>query len=334
MHDFKQAVKATGYIHRPLPLDNDRSFEKQQLEKEVIASRRRLTNSFENWQHRGRGEIKKTEETVTLLSAARYDTWPEGAAEDGDYVNFGEVGAYLPIQKEDWTEFTQIKLDVSADCLNAVNPNITITLENDGEIKIPDIYNREGTHVINLEGQEQHTYVLDISNLPRDVVTGIRIFSGANGSYMNLKGRLSYTISKLFLEKNLHSTSAKGWQVPSKEIIFSHIGYHPDYSKTAIINHEDFTATTFELKRADQVVFQAEIQKASTANGTFGLLDFSAITEPGSYYLQIDDIKTPDFQIGKVSTLKFDSIWKSLNFIFCERCGCPVMGFMERAMKT
>ncbi|EOH77501.1 glycoside hydrolase family 9 protein [Enterococcus malodoratus] len=326
MHDFKQAVKATGYIHRPLPLDNDRSFEKQQLEKEVIASRRRLTNSFENWQHRGRGEIKKTEETVTLLSAARYDTWPEGAAEDGDYINFGEVGAYLPIQKEDWTEFTQIKLDVSADCLNAVNPNITITLENDGEIKIPDIYNREGTHVINLEGQEQHTYVLDISNLPRDVVTGIRIFSGANGSYMNLKGRLSYTISKLFLEKNLHSTSAKGWQVPSKEIIFSHIGYHPDYSKTAIINHEDFTATTFELKRADQVVFQAEIQKASTANGTFGLLDFSAITEPGSYYLQIDDIKTPDFQIGKVSTLKFDSIWKSLNFIFCERCGCPVHG--------
>lgn len=326
MHDFKQAVKATGYIHRPLPLDNDRSFEKQQLEKEVITSRRPLTNSFENWQHRGRGEIKQTEETVTLLSAARYDTWPEGAPEDGDYVNFGEIGAYLPIEKEDWTEFTQIKLDVSADCLNAVNPNITITLENDGEIKIPDIYNREGTHVINLEGQEQHTYVLDISNLPRDVVTGIHIFSGANGSYMNLKGQLSYTISKLFLEKNLHSTSAKGWQVPSKEIIFSHIGYHPDYSKTAIINHEDFTATTFELKRADQVVFQAEIQKASTANGTFGLLDFSAITEPGSYYLQMDDIKTPDFQIGKVSTLKFDSIWKSLNFIFCERCGCPVHG--------
>lgn len=29
MHDFKQTVKATGYIHRPLPLDNDRSFEKQ-----------------------------------------------------------------------------------------------------------------------------------------------------------------------------------------------------------------------------------------------------------------------------------------------------------------
>lgn len=326
MRDFSQDVRATGYIHRPLPLDSSRSFEKQQLEKEIITDRRPLTESFQNWQHCGRGEINQTAETVTLLSAMRYDTWADGAPEDGDYVNFGEVGAYLPIPREDWSTFTQIKLDVSADCINAVNPNITITLENDGEIKIPDIYNREGTHVINLEGQAQRTYVLDISNLPRDVVTGIRIFTGANGSYMNLKGQLSYTISNLFLERNQHSTSAKGWQVPRKEIVFSHIGYHPDYSKTAIINREDFTAATFELKTEDQIVLQAEIHTTTTVTGTFGLLDFSAVKEPGTYYLQIGETKTPNFQIGAVSTLKADSIWKSLNFIFCERCGCPVHG--------
>lgn len=326
MRDFKQDVKASGYIHRSLPLDSSRSFEKQQLEKEAITNRRPLTDNFQNWQQRGRGEIKQTEETVTLLSATRYDTWAKGAPEDGDYVNFGEVGAYLPIPREDWSEFTQIKLDIAAECVNVINPNITITLENDGEIKIPDIYNREGTHVINLEGQAKRTYVLDISNLPRDVVTGIRIFTGANGSYMNLQGQLSYTISSLFLEQNQNSTSAKGWKVPSQEIVFSHIGYHPDYSKTAIINSEDFTATTFELKSEDTVIFQGEIQETTTENGTFGVLDFSTVKEPGTYYLQIADMKTPNFQIGAVSTLKSDSIWKSLNFIFCERCGCPVHG--------
>ncbi len=283
MRDFKQDVKASGYIHRPLPLDSSRSFEKQQLEKEAIANRRPLTDNFQNWQQRGRGEIQQTEETVTLLSATRYDTWAKGAPEDGDYVNFGEVGAYLPIPREDWSEFTQIKLDIAAECVNVINPNITITLENDGEIKIPDIYNREGTHVINLEGQAKRTYVLDISNLPRDVVTGIRIFTGANGSYMNLQGQLSYTISSLFLEKNQNSTSAKGWKVPSQEIVFSHIGYHPDYSKTAIINSEDFTATTFELKSEDTVIFQGEIQETTTDNGTFGVLDFSTVKEPGTY---------------------------------------------------
>lgn len=147
MRDFIQDVKATGYIHRPLPLDSSRSFEKRQLEKEVITARWPLTDSFQNWQplKNSRGEIKHTEQTVTLLSPMRYDSWAEGAPDDGDYVNFGEVGAYLPIPREDWSEFTQIKLDISAECINAVNPNITITLENDGEIKIPDIYNREGT---------------------------------------------------------------------------------------------------------------------------------------------------------------------------------------------
>lgn len=328
MRDFIQDVKATGYIHRPLPLDSSRSFEKRQLEKEVITARWPLTDSFQNWQplKNSRGEIKHTEQTVTLLSSMRYDSWAEGAPDDGDYVNFGEVGAYLPIPREDWSEFTQIKLDISAECINAVNPNITITLENDGEIKIPDIYNREGTHVINLEGQAQRTYVLDISNLPRDVVTGIRIFTGANGSYMNLKGQLSYTVSKLFLEKNQQSTSAKGWQVSKNEIVFSHIGYHPNYSKTAIINREDFTAKTFELKKDDQVVLQAEIKTTSTETGTFGLLDFTSVKESGMYYLQIGETKTPIFQIGTTSMLKAASIWKSLNFIFCERCGCPVHG--------
>ncbi|MGG5371304.1 glycoside hydrolase family 9 protein [Enterococcus sp. AZ196] len=326
MRDFKQDLKATGYIHRPLPLDNSRSFEKQQLERENITERRPLTKSFQSWQQRGRGEIHKTDATVTLLSPTRYDSWEEGAPEDGDYVNFGDVGAYLSIPREDWSAFTQIKLDISADCINVVNPNLTITLENDGEIKIPDIYNREGTHVINLEGQAKRTYVLDISNLPRDVVTGIRIFSGANGSYMNLTGQLSYTVSDLYLEKNEQFTSAKGWQAPKNQIVFSHIGYHPEYSKTAIINREDFSATTFELKTEDQIVFQSEIQETKAETGTFGLLDFSEVKEPGTYYLQINDTKTPEFQIGTVSNLKAHSLWKSLNFIFCERCGCPVHG--------
>lgn len=326
MHDFKKDLKATGYIHRPLPLDHSRSFEKRQLEMEKITKRRLLTDNFQHWQHHGRGKIELTEKTVTLLSDTRYDSWAEGAPADGDYVNFGEVEAYLPIGREDWSEFTQIKLDIEAECFNVINPNITITLENDGDIKIPDVYNREGTHVINLEGQAQRTYVLDISNLPRDEITGIHIFSGANGSYMNLAGQLSYTISNLFLEKNQYRTSAKGWQAPTKEIVYSHIGYHPDYSKTAIINYDDFSAKTFELRTKEQVVFQGEILRVTTANGVFGVLDFSDIKEPGTYSLQIADTKTSDFQIGGVSALKSESIWKALNFIFCERCGCPVHG--------
>ncbi|MHC5215536.1 glycoside hydrolase family 9 protein [Enterococcus sp. LJL128] len=328
MHNLEKELRASGYIHRPLPLERTWSFEKQQLDKEVILAQRALVNDYRSWQHRGRGEIETASDSVSLFSSTRYDSWAEGAPEDGDYVNFGEVEAYLPITREDWTDFTQIKLDISAACVNVVNPYVTITLENDGEIKIPDIYNREGTHVINLEGQSVSTYVLDISNLPREAVIGIRIFSGANGSYMNLPGQLSYTISNVRLEKNQHSTSAKGWQAPNREIVFSHIGYHPQFTKTAIINRDDFSEMGFILNdsKTGAIVFQGDIQTAETENGRFGLLDFSEVQNEGEYYLQIGEVRTQPFQIGQVAALKEASIWKSLNFIFCERCGCPIHG--------
>ncbi|MBP1045013.1 glycoside hydrolase family 9 protein [Enterococcus sp. BWM-S5] len=328
MLDFEKQLKASGYIHRPLPLDHTHSYEKQQLDKEEIIQRRSIVSGGMIWQHQGRGKLKTNGTAVTLISDTRYDSWPEGASDDGDYVNFGEVGAHLAINREDWTNFTQIKLSVTAECTNVINPNIVITLENDGAIKIPDIYNREGTHVINLEGQEKHVYVLDISNLPREEVTGIRIFSGANGSYMNLAGQLSYTISDLYLEENRQNTSAKGWQAPNREIVYSHIGYYPDFRKTAIINPEDFSENIFEVRRADdeQLVLEKAISRSETVNGSFGVLDFSELTEVGAYILQIGDTRTQSFMINNFSELSISSTWKSLNFIFCERCGCPVHG--------
>ncbi|WP_321383352.1 hypothetical protein [uncultured Enterococcus sp.] len=58
----------------------------------------------------------------------------------------------------------------------------------------------------------------------------------------------------------------------------------------------------------------------------FGILDFSEVTEVGSYTIQIGDTKTQPFLIDRFSELSTSSVWKSLNFIFCERCGCPVHG--------
>jgi hypothetical protein len=328
MNTFKEDVLRSGIIHKPLPLDRTRSFEKRQLDQEEIIASRPVVDSYKKWCHQGRGQLETTNHSVTLSSDTRYDSWGEGAPEDGDYVDFGEVRGSLSLTGEDWQEYTQLKLDISAACENVVNPALILTLENDGAIKIPDIYDREGTHVINLEGQKKHTYVLDISNLPRDQVTGIHLFAGANGSYMNLKGVLRYTVENIRLEKNKQGTSAKGWQAPKQAIVFSHIGYHPNHTKTAIINAHDFAAKEFKLIRSadDQVVYQQPIQWQKTETGEFGVLDFSDIQEQGSYYLQVEETRTEVFQIGATGKLKEASIWKALNFIFCERCGCPVHG--------
>ena len=56
--------------------------------------------------------------------------------------------------------------------------------------------------------------------------------------------------------------------------------------------------------------------------GTFEILEFSEIIKPGFYRLQIGELLSDPFEIGE--KVMEDAIWKALNFIFCERCGCPV----------
>lgn len=130
------------------------------------------------------------------------------------------------------------------------------------------------------------------------------------------------------LEENKHNTSAKGWQAPKKEIVYSHIGYHPSFRKTAIITSDDFSEKRFEVRLAEdgRLVLEKELSIEETVNGSFGILDFSEVTETGTYILQIGETKTQPFLINHFSELSTSSVWKSLNFIFCERCGCPVHG--------
>lgn len=328
MDKFQTSLMESGLLHRPLIVDDCHSYEQRQLAKEIIENSQPLmTKNTTTWQHEGRGSLEVSTDTVKLSGSTRYCEWPDGAPADGDYVTFGSIIARLPIERQDWSEYTQLKCQIRPECTNVVNPNVVITLENEGEIKIPDIYDREGTHVINLKNNQWQTCVLDISNLPRDVITGLRIATDANGSYMNLKGSISYTIKDLRLEKNKNNTAAKGWQPKEQAIIYAHNGYHPAFEKTALIRQEQESAE-FLLKEATthKTIIRKAVEPLATSIGAFGLLDFSEVNDTGTYYLQVGTIQTEPFKIDTMYKLNYESIWKSLNFIFCERCGCPVHG--------
>jgi hypothetical protein len=63
-------------------------------------------------------------------------------------------------------------------------------------------------------------------------------------------------------------------------------------------------------------------RRESTALGIFDILDFSDLGESGEYTLHCGNTVTRPFPIGE--NIWADSIWKVMNFIFCERCGFPV----------
>lgn len=85
-------------------------------------------------------------------------------------------------------------------------------------------------------------------------------------------------------------------------------------------------AKVFSLLEAEsgEEVFLAPVETVTNERGTFQVLDFSPFTTPGEYVLQAGELQSSPFEIGE--NLMEESLWKVLNFFFCQRCGFPVPG--------
>ena len=103
-----------------------------------------------------------------------------------------------------------------------------------------------------------------------------------------------------------------GW-CPGKNIAYSHSGYLPVSRKialTGIAENDYFTITNID----DNKVYKYKVKEKETNLGKFYVLEFTNVSETGTYVLEIDSRKTEPFLIDFSC---FDSsIWKSLNFFF------------------
>ena len=314
----------SNLLHKPLELNEQNSLETEILNEEEISDVQLIHGE---WKHLGRGEMKQVGQVVCLKTPTRFETFPAHYPQDGDYTNFGEIKAALAIEQHDWTAFNQLKLRITTDCINVVNPAITIGLKNEGVISIPDTYDREGYHVINLKNKLTKEYVLNLNDLPRDQITELTFSIGANGSYMNLPGEWKITLEEVRLEKNQRADGTKGWHLDNGKLIYSHIGYANDSEKTATVS-ADYIGSQWKVSDAhtNEIVATGAVIEKKTTIGVFGNIEFSNIVTNGEYILEVGKLKSKRFLISEYRELLTESTFKALNFVFCERCGCPVEG--------
>ncbi|WP_259683442.1 cellulase N-terminal Ig-like domain-containing protein [Lactococcus cremoris] len=324
MKKFYQDLLATNILHKPLTVHKEESFESESLKKEKIIQQVPILGE---WEQIGRGKLVKDDALIHLKSPARFETYPADWPQDGDYTSFGMIGAKRIFANENWESFNQLKLVVTSNCKNIINPAITISFTNDGKIKVPDKYDREGHHVINLENKKTQEYRLNLSNLSRDAISKLEITFNANGSYMNLPAEWDIVVEQVFLETNQEKTNVKGWQLLENDLSYSHIGYPKESTKT-VIAHNKHIDERFRLvsKENSENVYEGTFKKIDKTVGTYAIADFSDYEISGEYYFQVGDLKTKSFKIADYENLLKSSLWKSLNFVFCERCGCPVSG--------
>ena len=322
---FEAQLRESLYVHRPLPLERAASTEGKFGQKKVLAARTLYGEETKIALPKAGGlaALSPCEDGFAMEAPLRAGRWPEGASPDGDYANFGTARADLDFPAEDWRDWNRLRFRVRPKVRGARILHLNVAVKNEGAVPLPDPYFREGATVFDLENGQWNECVWEFAAMPRDAVTQLCFYVFCSGHDTAAGEELTYVFRDLRLERIEEPEHEHGWINPRREILLSSVGYWPEGEKTAICCWD---AEDFRLLDAagGEALFTAPARIEENSLGRFTVLDFSAFTRPGRYVLEAGGVRSCAFEIA--SELIKESLWKMLNFLFCERCGFPVPG--------
>ncbi|MGO8816967.1 MAG: glycoside hydrolase family 9 protein [Terriglobia bacterium] len=294
------------------------------LNKEVLDSR--VLDSMEDlstWSFTGAGEMTLTDihskdgrHSLRMRSISNV-ALVGGEGEWEDLVATRRFGG------EDWRQYNRISLWVYPDIIGAPAISCSLTLHNDGSHKLPDRYN-EGRHEsIILNNHIWNHVVWEIAPLDRDRVTALDFGYSLPKKLPDPGDQTILDIDQLELQRVV-ADHVEGWSVAPGKIAFSHSGYTTGSPKSAIAT--DLTAREFSVidLQTGQAVLTKPVEQTTTPLGKYQVLDFSEVRDPGEYAIKAGDLLTRSFRIGEDAWR--NSIWKAINFMYCERCGTEIPG--------
>jgi hypothetical protein len=322
---LREDIRNTGYIHSPLPLDYSKSFETSGLKKKVLRSDLLCDmEEMSNWSHKGIGVMSQTSErsregTFSLRLAA--PTTVEQFLGWG--LGFGTCLATYDVGGENWEKYNRLHFFVYPDCEGARSIYLNLYVENDGEIKVPDKYGREGYHEINLINGQWNECFVEMSELARDKVTKLSFAIEVFGKERTMGDSLKFDVDHVQLQVIEGPEVVSGWVPAENRIIFSTTGYRPGSKKTAIVRVNNHNGKFQLIDHATgQVAWEGDILQDKAHIGNFETIDFTDFTREGRYMIRAGDVTTMPIYINR--NIWDDSAWRVTNFMFVERCGYPV----------
>jgi hypothetical protein len=333
---FKADIRNTGIIHSPLPLDYSKAYETFGLTKKVLVNE--TLSAMEDlslWTHKGIGDMSQTSErsisgsnSLRLIAPTRIHptTWIQGMPREGDTywgLGLGASRAILELGGVNWEKYNRIMYYIYPDCEGARSICMNFYVENDGKIKVPDEFGREGYHQVNLKNRQWNQCFLEITELPRDKVTRIIFEIETFGKELTMGDFLQFDVDEVQLQVVENPEVVSGWIPAKNRIIYSTTGYGVDSEKSAIVNVSRHDGT-FKLINAEtnKTVYKGKVNLGTTPIGTFETIEFTNFKEEGQFVIQVGEITTPPFYISH--NIWDNSVWRVLNFMFTQRCGYPV----------
>lgn len=342
---FLNELKASGFVHRPLPLHREKSLEAAMAEKKVLKEKTvypgeaKLTVTGVGTMEEGRDE-EGTAAVFLRGPMRREGLVPRPEDEENGLVKFQTV-LNLELDGLDLSDFNRLVFDVFPRIPGGRNAHLRCGYINEGRSPVPDVYGREGQCLFNLDNHCRNSVIWECASLPKDRVTRLWFKIDTDGPDTSTAESWEYVFSRIRFEKVENPEQEEGWMVQSGQIAMSMAGYQPNNPKIALMRMEDTPLSNVFtlLDEKDQAVFsgmvsfRTDLYHASRqerglisdqGSSLYAVLDFSAFRTPGFYRLSCGTVRSPLFEIGE-DVLK-EPLWKLLNFIFCERCGYPVPG--------
>ena len=205
---------------------------------------------------------------------------------------------------------------------------VELLIRNAGVEKVPDRYNREGIHYVTLLDTGWTQVVWEIDPLPRDRVMSLEFNYWMNKMLAAPGDSVAVLVGAMELQRvdpDVHT----GWQVGPGRIAYSHTGYEPGARKSAVIGVAAPERAELVDSATGRVVLRAPVMATGGAGsvvpaGGQSLFDFSGVRTPGTYYVRAGAHRSGPFRIG--DDVWERTIWKSLNFLYGNRCGDDIPG--------
>jgi hypothetical protein len=323
---LREDIRTTGYVHSPLPLDYSKAYETYGITKKVLVSDMLCDmESMDRWSHKGIGSIAQTDErsqngqhSLRLTAPSRPDKLPDWG------LGLGTCMATLDAGGANWEKYNRIRFYVYPDCEGARSIYLNLYVENEGKIKIPDKYGREGYHEINLVNRQWNECFVEMTELARDKVTKLSFAIEVFGKERTMGDSLQFDVDGIELQAVENPEVVSGWAPAENRIIYSTTGYRPGSKKSAIVRtgKHDGTFSLLDYK-SNRPVYTGEVKSVKSPIGSFETVDFSAFREEGEYLIKVGDVVTP-FPFYINNNVWENSAWRVTNFMFVERCGYPV----------
>ncbi|MDR1640550.1 MAG: glycoside hydrolase family 9 protein [Clostridiales bacterium] len=326
--DFDKQLEESLYIHKLLRADESLSLEREMKEKKAANSTSVWDGeSLERWRFEGEGAAQAENGVLVLVTLSRSDHWPGAEtravdAASGDYATFGSYEAKLDLKGLELGDFNRISFKARPLCNGLHSPIIRAAFVNNGVKKLPDAYSREGFNAINLENFAWNDCFWEIESLPHDKIEELSFIVHRYGQELSGGKALRFEIKDIRVEQ-VSAEVTYGWECPGDEIAYPFCGYFSKGEKKAVAN-ANASEKRFQVVSNGEVKLEAEVSRVETAIGAHSVLDFSSLKEPGLYSIVLGGKTFPPFAVS--SNPYTPTIWRLINFLFAERCGCPVPG--------